>query len=129
MRLLPKIIFVNKEDKINKYLGLGVHEIDDGSIIRYDGTYHVFSDTIFIFNEMSTRIKIRALIHELIHAFAFRIPFHNLRETINWIDDYRYFKVNYKSGIREYTTYFKQFRDDYGRFEWIRPRFTMKTLK
>jgi len=119
MRLLPRIVFVNGDEKGKEYLQLGWKETSDGEWkVRKDGVYEVSNDTVYVWTQIDSGPKLRALVHELIHAFSFRLPFYLIRELINWMND-NWFTRTPVGTWTEYKNVYYVWRDNYGRFPWI----------
>ena len=116
--ILPEIIFIDDDDPRQEQLNLG-WSVNGSMMVHKDGTYDVNEDVIYIYNQLTPVRKLKTIFHELGHAMAFRVPFHDIREIFNWFLDTKYNHSLLYTPLSDYIEIFGPWRVYYGRFPWL----------
>jgi len=115
--LLPEIVVLETKDDRNKEFALGRRTIFEGGFTRLEGAYYIERDTVALLSALPPLRKLICLVHEVGHALIWRIPFHMVRENLDWFWDclYLWRRIDRESSVGHYKLY----RHVYGRFPWL----------
>jgi hypothetical protein len=117
LHLLPEIVLLEGKDDRNREFALGKRTIFEGGFTRLEGAYYIERDTVALLSDLPSPRKLVCLVHEVGHALIWRIPFHWVRENLEWFWDCLYMRRRIER--ESYVGYYKLYRHVYGRFPWL----------